>query len=124
MGADNRGIIVSGPGRIEAVAIAVGSHSRASGSLRKTAAPREDRLEATRRELEALRQAIAEHRAELAQAEELLGTADRIGEEIGRKQPNSLTLRGLIEGITTGANSVAAVVKAAEAVKVTVAALF
>ena len=123
MGSSNHGIIVSGPGRIEAGAIAAGPNARASGSLAHAPELRDDRLEAVRRELDALRRAISEHGADLPQADELRGAAEQVGKEIGAERPNRISVNALLNGIVEGAKSVSAVATAASAVKAAVAAV-
>jgi hypothetical protein len=118
-------IVVSGKGRITAEALAVGYQARAE----KTASAARDALDAkglaeARDKLDALMAALDQHSGRLRDPEPVFGLAERVAQELGRKKPDKLTLKGLLAAIADEAKSVAKIATAALSLKDLVAALF
>lgn len=61
-----------------------------------------------------LERALAEHREALANADEVLEAVRRLAAELARKEPNHVTLRGMLAGIAGSVSSVAALAEAVQ----------
>ncbi|MFL6139243.1 MAG: hypothetical protein ACJ74O_15770 [Frankiaceae bacterium] len=109
---------VSGHGRINAGAIAVGDQATAVGSTT---------VNEHRQELQGqLDDLIAQLRArqdELADSEQIVATAQQARDELDKPQPNKFSLLGLLHGIAAGVGSVAGLATSVEAIKLAVTQL-
>jgi hypothetical protein len=113
----NEGIVQSG-GSIVAGNLAVGRGAVARGDVRAPA-QETDIAEALR----ALRDAVAQHGAGLADPSVVASTVDELQEEAEKEQPDRFRLRGLLELLSEAGQSVGGIAAAVTAVKVALGGL-
>jgi hypothetical protein len=118
----NEGIQVTG-GTFEAGAVAAGRNAQAIQNISSAA----DALDGAGKDEIALRlrelgEAIAAQSERIDEAEELLHATESLAEEVSKPEPNRLTVRAMLNGITDAAGSVSGVAAAVTALRVALGA--
>jgi hypothetical protein len=119
----NEGIQVTG-GTFQAGAVAAGRNAQAIQNVAAAAEAVEDagRDEIAQR-LRELADAIAAHSERLDGIEELLQATETLAQEAAKPEPNRLTVRAVLNGLTEAAGSVSGVATAVTALRVALGAL-
>lgn len=124
MAQGNEGVVVTG-GSLTAGQVVAGRGARAYATISGSVGQLQDDGRADiAAALENLVVQMRAHADELANLEEMLDSTRLVSEEITKEKPNKLTVRAMLEGITTGAGSVVSVVNAANTLSTAVRALF
>ena len=118
-GVHNEGIQISGSGTLKARNLAVGRHASVTETHGGNAGPAEE----VQKQVSAFLQALAQHKSDLLEHEDVAEAAKAVEAEALKEKPNRLTLKSLMDGITTAVKSVSGMAVAAEALKMAVVAL-
>jgi hypothetical protein len=111
----NQGVTMSG-GTINAGAFAVGPNAQATQQVQATTETNPQRALAQEK-LAMLLQVIKAYAIFLPQSAELTQSAETIGQEVAKPQPNRLLIQAILQGIVANAQGVPSVVTAAEALQ-------
>ena len=111
----NEGISMSG-GRIDAGALAVGRHARATNVVEAAGQTLTERgqAEVAGRLADLVRQ-LEEHASRLDNADELRETTEAVATELAKDRPNRITVTSLLDGLAKGVGSVASLTTAVQA---------
>jgi hypothetical protein len=123
----NEGMIISGSGSVKFEKIdvlAVGSGAKAHKIVNGTgeALPSKD-LQEIQKKLEELTSALAAHRIQLENREDVENSVKSVAAELEKEKPNKLTVTSILSGIATAVSSATGIATAAEALKAAVITL-
>jgi hypothetical protein len=118
-GIHNEGIQISGSGNLRARNLAVGRNARVTETHGSEAGPAEE----VRKQVSVFLEKLAQHKNELPEHEDVAEAAKAVEAEAAKEKPNRLTLKSLMDGITTAVKSVSGMAVAAEALKTAVGML-
>lgn len=120
----NEGIIQYG-GQINAEQVAVGHRAVAEKTIKQTGETLGNRGQAdVSAALEALMTAVQQSEAQLAKAESVYEALESLAAELKKEEPNGITVKGLLSGLSEAGKTVADVVSAVAKLSAVVAPLF
>jgi hypothetical protein len=112
----NHGLILSGSGTMNVGALAIGEKAKAVNKVIQDGLADRDRDDLARRLSELVEQ-LQRHSAQIPESAELLAATENVAQELAKEEPSAFTVRTLLNGIATGADSVTSVVEAVQAVQ-------